>query len=142
LFGRLVGAKRTRLPLPVPLFDGGRQPMQTIHLDDLLEGFRRAIAIDAAGSLTLASPEQISTRAFFQAVGNFTGRTAVFVDLPLRPALRALRLLESLRVPIPVSSENLLGLSTLKYWDSTPDLAVLDLRVRTLAESLASFVKP
>ena len=142
LFGRLARARPSWLPFPVPLFDGGTQPMQTIHLDDLLTGCRRALESDMSGSLTIAAPEHLTIREFFQAVADYTGRKALFVSMPLNPSLRIMQLMESLHVPIPVSSENLLGLSTLKYWDTTSDLSALDLHVRSLAQSLASLSTP
>jgi hypothetical protein len=41
-----------------------------------------------------------------------------------------------------VSSENLLGLLSLRYWDSTDDLRRLDLTVRPLQETLAAMAPP
>jgi len=122
----------------IPLFAGGRQPMQTIHIEDLSEGFRLAIESDATGALTLASPERMTTREFFALVAAKFGRRARFIPVPALPAIAALRLAERLHIALPVSSDNLLGLLHLPYWDTEPDLRRIGLKVRPLQESLAA----
>ena len=141
LFQRMAGG-RAGSSWVVPLFDGGTQPMQTIFVDDLCEGVVRAIERDAHGSLVLASPERMTVREFFAAVAAFGKRTPRFVDVPAGLALAMLRTAEMLRIPLPVSSENLLGMLSLRYWDAEPDLARLDLRVRPLGETLAALGRP
>ena len=141
LFQRMAGG-RAGSSWVVPLFDGGTQPMQTIFVDDLCEGVSRAIERDAHGSLVLASPERMTVREFFAAVAAFGKRTPRFVDVPAGLALAMLRTAEMLRIPLPVSSENLLGMLSLRYWDAEPDLARLDLRVRPLGETLAALGRP
>jgi len=140
LFHRLTGgdAPPTTAPWLVPLFGGGAQPMQTIALDDLCAGFAAALEGGSRGALTLASPERLSLREFFAAVAAYRRRRVRFVNLPTGLALLGFRAVESLRVPLPVSSENLLGLLSLRYWDSTADLQHLGLRVRALRETLAT----
>ena len=140
LFQRMVGTRARGAPSSwlVPLFDGGSQPMQTIFVDDLCEGVRLAIEQDVTGSLTLASPERMTVRDFFAAVAAFGNRRPRFVDMPAGFALAAFRLAELLRLPLPVSSENLLGLLSLRYWDSEPDLRRVGLEVRSLRETLAA----
>jgi nucleoside-diphosphate-sugar epimerase len=136
LFQRLAGGgRRTWF---VPVFDGGRQPLQIIHIDDLCVGFRLALEGGVTGALTLASPEVHTMRAFFAAVAAARGRPVCFVPLPLAPALAAFRVAEALRLPLLISSENLLGLTSLRAWDTAPDLRRLGLEVRPLAEALAS----
>jgi nucleoside-diphosphate-sugar epimerase len=137
LFGRIArhaSAKRWT----VPLFARGVQPMQAIHIDDLVEGFRLAIDQNVAGALTLAFPERLTTREFFSAVAERLDRPPRFVNLPVAPTLYALRLAERIGITLPVSSENVLGLLGLPYWDTEPDLRRIGLRVRPLREALAA----
>jgi hypothetical protein len=58
------------------------------------------------------------------------------LPLPLGPALAFLRLAEALRLPLPVSSENLLALRSLRAQPAADDLRGLGLRIRPAAESL------
>lgn len=136
LFVRMTAGKRR--VWNVPDFHGGRQPMQTIHIDDLCEGFRLAIEAKTTGSLTLASPERTTARDFYTAIAERMGWKVRFVPIPVGPAVLALRLAEALRLRLPVSSENLLGLVNIRYWDTEPDLRRIGLHVRPLRESLAA----
>ncbi len=139
LFGRMIkGIGPTARRWTVPLFGGGRQPLQTIHIDDLCEGFRLALQGEVVGALTLASPEQTTFRDFFSAVAERLGRPVRFVRVPIRPALAALRVAEWARIPLPVSSENLRGLVGLRHWDTGVDLGRIELRVRSMKEALDS----
>jgi nucleoside-diphosphate-sugar epimerase len=133
--GRRAGATSSWL---VPLFDGGGQPMQTIFIDDLCEGIRHALEYDLRGSLILASPERMTVREFFEAVAAFGNRRPRFVDVPPEMALLAFRAAEAVRLPLPVSSENLLGLLSLRYWDSAADLERAAITARPLGETLTA----
>ncbi len=122
----------------VPDFQGGRQPMQTIHIDDLCEGFGLAVEGKAVGALTLASPERTTAREFYTAVAERLAWRVRFIPIPVGAALVALRAAEALHIRLPVSSDNLLGLINIRYWDTEPDLRRIGLHVRPLRESLAA----
>lgn len=135
LFARLAASTSGRRWM-VPLVAGGRQPMQTIHIDDLCEGVRLAIDKKCAGAITIASPEQLTTREFFAAVAAHLKRSPRFINLPAAPMIAGLRLAERLGITLPLSSENVLGLLGLPYWETEPDLRRLGLTVRPLDASL------
>lgn len=139
LFHRMTGGSRgSRLPWLVPLFDGGAQPLQTIHIDDLCDAVHGALERNVCGTITVAAAERSTMRDFVNAVARHQRRRAIVVPVPTRAALAAFRTAEALRIPLPVSSENLLGLLSLRHWDTEPDLRRLGLTVRSLPESLAS----
>lgn len=135
LFPQLVASAR-RLHV-VPLFGGGRQPLQTVHLDDCCEGIVRAVERGLTGAITVADPDPPDVRTFFRQMVERLGIRAVFVPLPFGPVLLALRALERLGVRAPLRAESLLGLKGLQQLPSADDLRRLDLRVRSAAESLA-----
>ncbi len=58
-------ARRTHL---IPLFGGGRQPLQTVHLDDLCEAVARALERELTGALNVAEPAPLSMAAFLRAM--------------------------------------------------------------------------
>jgi len=126
-----------RLPV-VPLFDGGRTEVQTIHVDDLAEGFARAIERDLTGTLCLAEPEGRSMRELLSTFAVAAGTRPRLVAVPAQPALWALRALEALGIRLGASSENLRGLLALRHADTAGDLRRLDLRVRPARESISA----
>ncbi len=134
LFARMAETMRTARV--VPLFGGGRQPLQTVHIDDLCEAITGAVEKGLCGVFTVAEPCPIEMGAFLRALAARQGSHPLFVPFPMAPALAALRLIETARIPFPVSSENLLGLRQMRAADTTPDLKALGVTPRTALESL------
>lgn len=134
LFHRMCNMVRTARV--IPLFGGGRQPIQTLHVDDLCAGISAALDRDLAGTFSLSEPGAIEMRAFFKAIAARLGKKPLFVPFPMGPALLALRLIEACRIPFPVSSENLLGMKCLQATDTRQDLARLGITARDALQSL------
>jgi nucleoside-diphosphate-sugar epimerase len=122
----------------VPLFGGGRQPLQTVHVDDLCEGIARVLERDLTGAFNIAEPDPPTLGDFLRAMAARLGIRCAFVPLPFAPMLAGVRALESMRVPFPIRSESLLGLQGLRRVPVEDDLRRLGLRVRPAAESLAA----
>jgi nucleoside-diphosphate-sugar epimerase len=112
-----------------PLFGGGSQIIQTIHLDDLTLAFQRALELDLTGTLTVCEPAGLTIRDLF----------LLTASLQHRPLL-ALRLAESLRLRLPVSSDNLLGLRSMLAADPGQSLRRLGITPRDAATSLADLL--
>jgi nucleoside-diphosphate-sugar epimerase len=122
----------------VPLFGGGRQPLQTVHVDDLCEAIARGLERNLTGTLNVAEPEPLAFREVLRLAAARMGVRCAFVPLPFAPVLAAVRALEAVGVPVPLRSESLLGMQGLRRVDVDADLRRLDLRVRPVAESLAT----
>ena len=122
----------------VPLFGGGRQPLQTVHVDDLCEGIARVLERGLTGAFNIAEPDPPTLEDFLHAMAARLGIRCAFVPLPFAPMLAGVRALESMRVPFPIRSESLLGLQGLRRVPVEDDLRRLELRVRPAADSLAA----
>jgi nucleoside-diphosphate-sugar epimerase len=129
--------RRTRL---VPLFGGGRQPLQTVHVGDLCEAIARAVERGLTGTLDVAEPDPPTMAAFMHMLVSRLGVRCVFLRLPFAPVLATVRVVEALRLPFPLRSESLLGLKGLRQEAVGESLRRLDLSVRSAAESLADVV--
>lgn len=134
LYGRISSViRRSRV---IPLFYGGRQLIQTIAIEDLVEGIIRALRLDLTGTLRLAAPEPVLLRELYQEIARAAGVRPVFVPVPGLPALAILRAFETLGVRLPVSSENLLGLRQLRAFELRPDLERVGLIPRPMSEAI------
>lgn len=134
-FQELVGSmRRTGV---VPLFGGGRQLLQTVHVDDVAEALARALARDVTGAINVAEPDPLPLADFFRQVAARAGIRCRFVSLPFAPVLAALSVIETLGLPFPLRRESVLALRGLRPVPVADDLRRLDLRVRPAAESLA-----
>ena len=134
LFHRMCAMVRTA-PL-VPLFGGGHQPIQTVHVDDLCCAIERCLAKRLIGVYSVAEPSWQTVAQFLRDIATRLGRAPLFVAVPTAPALALLRAAECFGLRLPVSSENVLGLTCLRAVDTRADLARLGLHVRTARESL------
>jgi nucleoside-diphosphate-sugar epimerase len=121
----------------IPLFGGGRQPLQTVHLDDLCGGVARALERDLTGALNLGEPAPLTMVAFLRAMVARLGVRCVFLPLPFAPVLAGLHVVEALRLPFPLRSESVLAIKGLRQVPVADDLRRLDLSVRSANESLA-----
>ncbi|HVR75169.1 MAG TPA: NAD(P)-dependent oxidoreductase [Planctomycetota bacterium] len=120
----------------IPLFGGGHQPLQTIHVEDLAAAVEAAVRRGLTGLFTVAEPEAVAMKDFLRMIAARLGRRPLFVPFPMLPALLFLRGVELLRIPFPVSSENLLGLECLRASETRGQLAALGVNVRSAADSL------
>jgi nucleoside-diphosphate-sugar epimerase len=120
----------------VPLFGGGRQPLQTVHVDDVCEAIARAIERGVTGAVNVAEPAPRSFAAVLRMTAERARVRCLFVPLPFQPFLAMTRLAERAGVALPLRSESLLGMKGLKAVP-VDDLARLGLRARPVDESLA-----
>lgn len=121
----------------IPLLSKGDERVQTIHVDDVCEGIRRAIELDCSGTLLLAERDPVTLREFYEAIAQALGKRPRFLRVQGGLALWLLRAVERGGISVPVSSDNLLGLQRLQVFDVAGDLRRIGLRPRTMRESLA-----
>lgn len=122
----------------VPLFDGGGQPLQTVYLDDLAEAFFVLAGRRQAGLHVVAEAQSVAMRVFLRALTRQFGARPLFVSVPSTCAMPMLRLAETLRLPLPIGTENLLGLRGMIRQVPSPALAENRIRLRSWSESLAN----
>ena len=119
----------------VPLVDGGTQPLQTVHVDDLVAAVYAAVACDVRGTFTIAERDAISYRAFYQALCAQLGVNVTFVPVPFWIADLAVRSAEALRIGLPIDRDNLLGLRAMRI-DAGPRLDLPEGPVRDYRASI------
>jgi nucleoside-diphosphate-sugar epimerase len=124
----------------LPLFGGGRQPLQTVHVGDLCEAIARIVERALPGGFNVAEHEPYTFADFLRRLAARLGARCILVPMPFAPILAAVRAVERLGVPFPLRSESLLGIRALRRVPVADDLRRLDLKVRTADESLAELV--
>ncbi len=111
-----------------PLFWGGQQPLQIIHLDELVEGIVKIIKQKISGTYTLAHPTPYPIKDFYALIFKKLGLKPRFLKLSGDLALVVLKIAEALKIPLPLTSENLLGLKYPKIFK--PDCAKLGVKTK------------
>lgn len=115
LFGRMAATVRNAAILP--LFDGGRQIVQTVALDEIAEAILRAVDARRTDRLVLANPRALTMRGLLETIARAQGREPRFLFLPGELARMGFQTTEALGLKLPVTSENLLGLLGAAYQD-------------------------
>lgn len=123
LFGGMVETLKRARVLPLP--DGGRQPIQTLWMGDLCEAVANAIDRRIPGRFDVAAPPVHTMRELYETVMRALGVRPVLVSVPLPIVQFGVSVLEGLRVPFPIRSENVLGLKHLQAFDTSPSMRAL-----------------
>ena len=136
--GGLYGQLKTHLQKSskVPLISGGKQAMQTIHIEDLTIAIDKCLEKDLHGILTIASPEKMTNKDFYRILCESLGKKPFFVYLPFTLLFIALSVTETFNINLPVSRENLLGLKRMSYIDTSESLTRIGITVKNFVESL------
>ncbi len=124
----------SRLPF-IPLFFGGRQPVQTIAVRDVCEAVWSVINRSLGGIYRVAEIKPIELRQFYSHIAQAVGKNPVFVQIPGNTAFWALRAAESMKIRLPLSSDNLLGLKRLRSFNVYEDLKRLRINPQPLLKT-------
>ncbi len=98
----------------VPLFGGGKQPLQTIYIDDLTAIVAEAVDRDLRGTFTAAEDEPVSYRLFYEELGSRIHARVFFVTLPFWVADAMIAAARLVHVALPIDRDNLLGLRAMQ----------------------------
>jgi nucleoside-diphosphate-sugar epimerase len=137
LFQRLADDLRTRRI--VPLIDGGPQPLQTVHIDDLCAALERIVTHELNGAFNLAEPNALSYKAFYTELCARLNVAPLFLPIPFALAHLIVTLGSTLRLPMPIGPDNLLGLKAMRSRETNTDIERLGISVRDTRASLEQF---
>ncbi len=117
-----------------PLFWGGQQPIQLMQLDELVSGILTVLTKNCPGTYTLAHPTPMPIQEFYRQIFLKLNLTPRFLKLPGDLTLMALRVAEFLKIPLPLTSENLLGLKYMKVFESDCDKLGVEVKTPVIRE--------
>ena len=137
LFCRIVEMLRRARVVPVI---GGRRVIQTLHIDDLCRTCQIAVEKRMSGLLHVAEPLGQSFSDLLRLVLAHLNRRCCLLPAPFLPVWAGLRFAERLRLKLGVTSENLLGMQSLRHIRVDDDLARLGAPIRSAAETIAPLI--
>jgi len=123
-----------------PLIDRGRQPLQSIWIADLCKSIQIILEKDLNGVYYLGSEEVVTMKTFYKELANKKRLNTIFVPIPSSLLLVACKCLEFLKVEIPVSSENILGLRKMRSFDTLKSQKQLDFYFNNYKNSLQKVI--
>lgn len=134
-FGAMCAYLRHRSA--IPLVAGGRQPVQTVSLAELLDALDRGLDERLSGTYTVAEEQPVEYRALYAQLAALLGKRPLFVPVPMWAARAAVGAAAALGVRLPIDRDSLDGLQAMRP-DYGPRLHPLRGPVRTFAENLAA----
>lgn len=124
--------------LPVlPAFASAGRKIQTVHEDDLAAALAWVLDTGFAGRLTVAEPDGVNMRELIRLMTRALHKKRLVINLPPGPFVYLLQMAEGLGIRLPLSSENLRGLTGLAPGTDSQSALELGLPVRTAEQSLA-----
>lgn len=143
LYARMRGSI-SRLPV-LPMLGGGKAWVQPIHVDDLA-GALLELAVNLAeydgGEFNLGAIDGLSLRDLMVKMARAQGKKGYSVHVPLWPVKATVRVGESLRLPMPISMDNLKGMETVSRMETGESLGRLGMELRDLDEGIRLSVQP
>ena len=126
-----------RWPL-VPVPGGGRTAQQPVHVEDLADAIVAALERDASArrEYDVAGPDALPLAELIRESARALGRTVWLVPVPLFPAHWAARSARRLRLPFPISPEQVLRLDESKAADIEPARRDLDFAPRSFSSGI------
>jgi nucleoside-diphosphate-sugar epimerase len=121
----------------VPLIGGGKQPLQVIAVYDLVRVIKTILTENHSGTLTIATPQVYTYKAFYSALRKHLGIVVVFIPIPLGALLGIVKLTSLLHLPISINEDNVLGLKNLRSAKTADDLRTLHIELDSLDQILS-----
>ncbi len=104
----------------VPLLQGGRQTMQTIFIDDLINTIQALIQQKATGLYQLGLEDRITYKQFMYTIARELNKNIFFVPVPVRLLSLVIKLV-GIFSSNSFSNDNLNGLLASKYIDTSAE---------------------
>lgn len=134
LFGEIV--KNVKASKFFPLVGDGTQPMQSIAIDDLCSIIGIGLEKNSVGIYYVAEPTAIPIKDLYKTISEGLNKKIVFVPIPFSLLYFVCAIAEKMRIQLPVTSENLLGLKHLRSFETEKDLRSFGVQIKNYRESI------
>ncbi len=124
----------------IPLIDNGSQPVQILLLDDLCRIIEKLTDSKLSGKYNVATTEIYTIRDLYKQVADQLHLKRFFVPFPLILLQLIVGVIELLRIPIGIDSENVLGLKHMRSFETKEDLEALGIKLSALKQSIESLL--
>jgi NADH dehydrogenase len=135
IFLRIVNIIK-KIPI-IPLFYG-EKIIQTVSVEDVCKSTLNIIEHNLVGKYHIAERHGVTMLEFYKEIAKKIGKKRIFIPMPSVLFQLVLSITEKLKIPLPVSKENLLGLSALRKFNLEEDIKKIGLEPKTVYESLTS----
>jgi nucleoside-diphosphate-sugar epimerase len=121
----------------IPLLDSGRQSVQPVTVADLVRVISQGINAGISGRFRIAD-SPTTMKSVYDAICERIDTKPFFIPVPIALMLPMFRIGEALRLPMPFSTENLLGLKGMKMVETGDDLQPFGITLEDYRIALAA----
>jgi nucleoside-diphosphate-sugar epimerase len=134
LFQKIVSIiKSSRI---IPMIAGGRQPVQTLYINDLAQAIEKGMLDSISGTYPLAEAKAITMKEMYLQICAKENKKPVLVSVPFFVAHTGVFFFNLMGLNSPVSKENLLGLKYSKAYDISSSVETFKMNFKTFHETL------
>ncbi len=119
--------------------DGGQQKLQIIDVHDLCRVVEEGIVHKTAGLFWLAHPEVITLKDIEMQIAQSKGKTPRFINVPLGFILGISKMVNLLGIKLSISVESILGLKSLRTFDTNESIQKLNIQPLSFKEALNKY---
>jgi nucleoside-diphosphate-sugar epimerase len=120
----------------IPLVGGGNQPLQTVHISDLVQAVAAAVDRNSKGVFTIAETPAIAYRQFYELLCAAKKAKPFFIPVPYWIMKAGIAVAGLIGMKLPVNKDNVLGLQAMRFDDPQQSINELGIRIRSAAESI------
>ena len=121
----------------IPLIDGGKQPIQLIHWNDLCKIIEKSISMkNLKGIFYVGSGDKITMKDLYVKIINKRKLTRIFINIPIYIIKLVIRVVEFFNLPIKINSENIKGLETMKFFETKKTYEILGINQTSLDKTI------
>ena len=106
----------------IPLIDGGKQPLYTVHISDVLKAVEIIISKNLNGTFTVAEPLPVLYRDFYKELASSLEKKIILLPVSYFLLQAVFSITKLLHIKTGVGKENLLGLKALQTFEFASEL--------------------
>lgn len=120
----------------IPVFNGGKQPLQTVFVDDVVRAIDNIIIRNLKGVFTFCENEPVDYKEFYAELCRQLNVTPRFINIPFWIAKLMISVANIVRVKLPVNRDNIEGLKLMKAHRSKEDAEEIGIAPGNYKENL------
>ena len=125
----------------IPIFSGGKQPLQTVFVHDLVLAIDKLIVNDLKGVFTFCEHEPVHYKDFYIELCKQLNVKPRFISIPFWVAGCMVSCANAVGITLPINHDNLQGLKLMKRHLSKEDTEAIGVTTRTYTENLELAMK-
>jgi nucleoside-diphosphate-sugar epimerase len=125
----------------IPVFNGGRQPLQTVFVDDLVRAIAQLISNDLKGVFTFCEHDPVHYKEFYSELCRQLKVKPRFISIPFWVAGCMVSCANAVGITLPINHDNLQGLKLMKAHPSKEDAQRLGVTPRDYKSNLNDAMK-